>query len=301
MSDLPGAGADDRHRAHPLGDARRTERPQRAPARRRGRAGRGRSTTASSRTTRRSRPNWRPRASSSPATPTPRSSPTCSGASCARPERPWPTRCARSAGGSTARSPWSSLDRDQPDVIVAARRNSPLVVGVGRAARCSSAATSPRSSSSPATRSSSARTRSSRSRATAYAITDFDGAPAAGRPFHVDWDLAAAEKGGYEYFMLKEIAEQPAAAADTLRGHLVDGRIVLDEQRLDERELREIDKVVRGRVRHRLSRRDDRQAGDRALDPGAGRGRDGLGVPLPRPGARPADAGRRDQPVGRDR
>ena len=43
--------------------------------------------------------------------------------------------------------------------------------------------------------------------------------------------------------MLKEIAEQPTAAADTLRGHLVDGRIVLDEQRLDDRELREIDKV----------------------------------------------------------
>ena len=41
--------------------------------------------------------------------------------------------------------------------------------------------------------------------------------------FHIDWDLAAAEKGGYEYFMLKEIDEQPTAVADTLLGHFVDG------------------------------------------------------------------------------
>ena len=61
--------------------------------------------------------------------------------------------------------------------------------------------------------------------------------------FHIDWDLDAAEKGGYEYFMLKEIAEQPTAVADTLLGHFVDGRIVLDEQRLSDQELREIDKV----------------------------------------------------------
>ena len=63
------------------------------------------------------------------------------------------------------------------------------------------------------------------------------------REFHIDWDLSAAEKGGYEYFMLKEIAEQPAAVADTLLGHFVDGRIVLDEQRLSDQELREVDKV----------------------------------------------------------
>ena len=66
---------------------------------------------------------------------------------------------------------------------------------------------------------------------------------ASARTFHIDWDLSAAEKGGYEYFMLKEIAEQPAAVADTLLGHFVDGRIVLDEQRLSDQELREIDKV----------------------------------------------------------
>jgi glucosamine--fructose-6-phosphate aminotransferase (isomerizing) len=77
-----------------------------------------------------------------------------------------------------------------------------------------------------------------------YSITDFTGdADVQYRPFHIDWDLSAAEKGGYEYFMLKEIAEQPAAVADTLLGHFVDNRIVLDEQRLSDQELREIDKV----------------------------------------------------------
>src|SRR5262249_43521957 len=77
-----------------------------------------------------------------------------------------------------------------------------------------------------------------------YRITDFDGNDDVEyREFHIDWDLAAAEKGGYEFFMLKEIVEQPAAVADTLLGHFVDGRIVLDEQRLSDQELREVDKV----------------------------------------------------------
>jgi glucosamine--fructose-6-phosphate aminotransferase (isomerizing) len=76
-----------------------------------------------------------------------------------------------------------------------------------------------------------------------YTITDFGGEPAAGNDFHIDWDLAAAEKGGYPYFMLKEIQEQPSAVRETLLGHLVDGQIVLDEQRLDPQELRDVDKV----------------------------------------------------------
>lgn len=65
----------------------------------------------------------------------------------------------------------------------------------------------------------------------------------AGRPFRIYWDLAAAEKGGHDYFMLKEIEEQPAAVADTLIGHFDHGRILLDEQRLSDQELRDVDKV----------------------------------------------------------
>src|SRR5258705_177888 len=76
-----------------------------------------------------------------------------------------------------------------------------------------------------------------------YTVTDFAGAPVATTPFRVDWDLAAAEKGGFDYFMLKEIQEQPAAVADTLLGRFVDGQVVLDEQRMDAQELRDVDKV----------------------------------------------------------
>src|SRR4029077_16878654 len=77
-----------------------------------------------------------------------------------------------------------------------------------------------------------------------YRISDFPGYPNGNfHEFHIDWDMSAAEKGGYEYFMLKEIAEQPTAVSDTLLGHFVDGRIVLDEQRLSDQELREVDKV----------------------------------------------------------
>ena len=75
-------------------------------------------------------------------------------------------------------------------------------------------------------------------------ITDFLGQPAEGKEFHIDWDASAAEKGGYDYFMLKEIAEQPQAIADTLLGRLSErGDIVLDEVRLTDQDLRDVDKV----------------------------------------------------------
>ena len=76
-------------------------------------------------------------------------------------------------------------------------------------------------------------------------ITDFDGNPAATHEYHVDWDVSAAEKGGYDYFMLKEIAEQPQAIADTLLGRVGDdGRLQLDEMRLSDEELRDVDKII---------------------------------------------------------
>ncbi len=134
------------------------------------------------------------------------------------------------------------LDRDQPDTIAAARRNSPLVVGVGDGEMFlgSDVAAFIEFTRDAVELGQDQVVEIDRN---GYTITCFDGTPAAGRPFRITWDLAAAEKGGYEYFMLKEIDEQPTAAADTLLGHFVDGQIVLDEQRLDPRELREIDKV----------------------------------------------------------
>ncbi len=60
----------------------------------------------------------------------------------------------------------------------------------------------------------------------------------------VAWDLEAAEKGGYSTFMLKEIHEQPHAIADTLAGRIVAGRVVLNELDIDPAILRSADKVI---------------------------------------------------------
>ncbi|WP_189265673.1 glutamine--fructose-6-phosphate transaminase (isomerizing) [Streptomyces fuscichromogenes] len=137
-----------------------------------------------------------------------------------------------------------AVHADDPDVVVGARRNSPLVVGVGEgeAFLASDVAAFI------------AHTRSAielgqdqvvELRRDGVTVTGFDGAPADVRPYHVDWDASAAEKGGYDYFMLKEIAEQPKAVADTLLGRIdANGSLTLDEVRIGAAELREIDKVV---------------------------------------------------------
>lgn len=131
---------------------------------------------------------------------------------------------------------------DHADTLVAARRSTPLVLGVGEGEMFLGSDVAAFIE----------HTREAVElgqdtvvvlHADSYEITDFAGEPAESRPFYIDWDLAAAEKGGYDYFMLKEIAEQPRAVADTLLGHFKDGRIVLDEQRLSDQDLRDIDKV----------------------------------------------------------
>lgn len=133
---------------------------------------------------------------------------------------------------------------DEPGTIVAARRSTPLVVGIGDGEMFVG---SDVAAFIPYTREAIelGQDQAVVISADGYTITDFHGRDdaASARRFHIDWDLNAAEKGGYEYFMLKEIAEQPAAVAETLLGHFVDGRIVLDEQRLSDQELRDIDKV----------------------------------------------------------
>jgi glutamine---fructose-6-phosphate transaminase (isomerizing) len=133
---------------------------------------------------------------------------------------------------------------DEPGTIVAARRSTPLVVGVGDGEMFVG---SDVAAFIEHTRDAVELGQDQAVVITADGcqVTDFKGSDGAGnaRKFHIDWDLAAAEKGGYEFFMLKEIAEQPTAVADTLLGHFVDGRIVLDEQRLADQELRDVDKV----------------------------------------------------------
>ncbi len=132
--------------------------------------------------------------------------------------------------------------RDHPGRLVAARRNSPLVLGVGAG---ETFLASDVAAFVEHTRDAVELGQDQVVEITpdGYAVTDFAGNPVEVSPFRVDWDLAAAEKGGFDYFMLKEIQEQPAAVADTLLGRLVDGRIMLDEQRMDAQELRDVDKV----------------------------------------------------------
>ncbi len=134
------------------------------------------------------------------------------------------------------------LDNHDPDVVVAARRNSPLVLGVGEDETFLG---SDVAAFIEFTREAVelGQDQVVELRRDGYSITDFHGTPVDGTHFHIDWDLAAAEKGGYDYFMLKEIQEQPAAVADTLLGHLIGGQILLDEQRVDAQELRDVEKV----------------------------------------------------------
>ncbi|MCM2421090.1 MULTISPECIES: glutamine--fructose-6-phosphate transaminase (isomerizing) [unclassified Streptomyces] len=137
-----------------------------------------------------------------------------------------------------------AVHADEPDVVVGARRNSPLVVGVGEGENFLA---SDVAAFIEYTREAIelGQDQVVELRRESVTVTDFEGKPAEVRPYHVDWDVSAAEKGGYDYFMLKEIAEQPKAVADTLLGRIgTDGRLTLDELRMPDRMLREIDKVV---------------------------------------------------------
>ncbi|MFC8240946.1 glutamine--fructose-6-phosphate transaminase (isomerizing) [Streptomyces chartreusis] len=137
-----------------------------------------------------------------------------------------------------------AVHADEPDVVVGARRNSPLVVGVGQgeAFLASDVAAFIDHTRSAVELGQDQVVELRRDRVT---VTGFDGRPADVRSYHVDWDASAAEKGGYDYFMLKEIAEQPKAVADTLLGRIdAAGSLTLDEVRIGASELREVDKVV---------------------------------------------------------
>jgi glutamine---fructose-6-phosphate transaminase (isomerizing) len=137
-----------------------------------------------------------------------------------------------------------AVHRDQPGLVVGARRNSPLVVGLGDGENFLGSDVAAFI----------AHTRNAvelgqdqvvELRRDSVTVTTFDGRPAETREFHVDWDAAAAEKDGFEHFMLKEIYEQPLAVANALRGRVDEqGRLKLDEMLLSEAALREIDRVV---------------------------------------------------------
>ncbi|MFD1830359.1 glutamine--fructose-6-phosphate transaminase (isomerizing) [Streptomyces desertarenae] len=137
-----------------------------------------------------------------------------------------------------------AVHADEPDTVVGARRNSPLVVGVGEGENflASDVAAFIEHTRQAIELGQDQVVELKRDQVT---VTDFDGAPADVRSYHVDWDASAAEKGGYDYFMLKEIAEQPKAVADTLLGRIDEsGRLALDEVHIPDHVLREVNKVV---------------------------------------------------------
>jgi len=148
--------------------------------------------------------------------------------------------CRRLTGAFTL----VAVAAEHPGRVVAARRNSPLVVGLGEGENFLGSDVAAFM----------AYTRTAMEvaddqvvdlTADEVVLTDLAGNPAPRKEYTIDWDIEAAEKGGYDYFMLKEIAEQPKAVADTLLGRLgTDGRLMLDEMRLDEDEIRDIDKVI---------------------------------------------------------
>jgi glucosamine--fructose-6-phosphate aminotransferase (isomerizing) len=137
-----------------------------------------------------------------------------------------------------------AVDAEDPSRVVAARRNSPLVVGLGEGENFIGSDVAAFIE----------HTREALELGQDQIVTitregvsviGFDGVAVEGNRYHVDWDLSAAEKDGYDWFMRKEIFEQPRAINDALLGrHDQNGRLQLDEVRISDSEFREVDKII---------------------------------------------------------
>ncbi len=137
-----------------------------------------------------------------------------------------------------------AVHADAPGVVVGARRNSPLVVGLGEGENFLGSDVAAFIG----------HTRQALELGQDQIVTitpdghdviTFGGDAAQGTAYEVTWDAAAAEKGGYATFMEKEINDQPHAVADTLRGRTDEtDRLVLDELRIPEEKLHAVERIV---------------------------------------------------------
>ncbi len=149
------------------------------------------------------------------------------------------TRAAEDLSGSYS---IGIICEDEPDKLIAIRKNSPLIVGVGDhenfiASDIPAILKHTRDIYLLDNDEIAVLTRDN------IKIYDEDGKEVGKQVFRVDWDPGDAEKGGYEHFMLKEINEQPKAVADSLTGRILDGQIRLDDVELDEAALSNIDHI----------------------------------------------------------
>ncbi|MEJ1089324.1 glutamine--fructose-6-phosphate transaminase (isomerizing) [Microbacterium sp. Mu-80] len=121
-----------------------------------------------------------------------------------------------------------AMHEDHPGLVVGARRNSPLVIGLGEGENFLG---SDVAAFVEHTRSALAIGQDQIVAITPaqVTVTDFDGNPVEAQPFEVSWDAAAAEKGGWSSFMAKEVAEQPEAVANTIRGRVQGDQVVIPE------------------------------------------------------------------------
>jgi glutamine---fructose-6-phosphate transaminase (isomerizing) len=121
-----------------------------------------------------------------------------------------------------------AVHQDQPGVVVGARRNSPLVIGLGDGENFLG---SDVAAFVEHTRRAVAIGQDQIVTITAHdvTVTDFEGNPVGTEEFTVAWDASAAEKGGWSSFMAKEISEEPDAVANTLLGRSADGVVQLSE------------------------------------------------------------------------